>query len=108
MTCPTPGCGHTFDVVDAGPIADGIYKCDQCNVRWVYGEPGPRTVVSPAHDDKGRAFITLAIQDPITKAERMAIDLDPQFVVLLAADLLALIPDARARACVRLLLGENA
>lgn len=90
-------CGHvdnvprTAAIEDEAFFAEGIFFCNECNARMVYGELAPRIVVEPYTDGRGHVFVRQRIQDPITKADTSVTDLDPQHAVMMAKALLALV-----------------
>ncbi len=95
VTCPC--CGSVERDATAGdvehpPLADiGLFHCNACRARVVFGEIQMRVVVEPILDSKGRLWILKRYQDPKTKSDVLVVKQDPQFVFEEAQTALALI-----------------
>ena len=84
-------CGHADEIADSPALEDSIRNCTECNARMTYGALAPRIVVEPFDDAKGRRWIRIRRQNPVTRADVEVLDLDPQHASLLATDLRGLV-----------------
>ena len=91
-------CGHVARVsvplAEApSPLDHGIFRCDECRARMVYGKLLFREVVEPFVDERGRHWLRRRFQDAATKVDVFVVDVDPQFAAMVARDMLdAVIP----------------
>lgn len=89
-------CGHRASVsvplVEArDPLAQGIYRCDECGARMAYGKLLLREVIEPYVDDHGIQWLRRRFQDPKTKTDILVVDVDPRMAATVAREILALV-----------------
>ena len=84
-------CAHAANVGPGPAPSESLFVCGECNARMVYGELAPRLCVEPCRLAGGFQGIRVRVQDPITKADMHAIDLDPQHAAILAKNILSLV-----------------
>ncbi len=93
FTIACPACSHEEDheaesVLTLNGI--GLFVCDQCGFRSVYGVHQPRVVVEPFTDAKGMRWLRRRFQDPITRADRFVVDMDPNYAAREAVNILSI------------------
>lgn len=92
ITCPA--CGEHETAPDGTPtVLDliGLFRCNACSCRVVYGRMLPRVVTEPYTDNRGHCWIRTRYQDPKTKADLFVVDVDPQFAVDIVKNTLSLV-----------------
>jgi hypothetical protein len=82
-------CSHSAAI--ESDLSDGIYRCDECGARMVYGELAPRIVVEPEISITGRPLVAIRIQDARTREDEHVLRLDPQFAASVAKNILSLV-----------------
>lgn len=89
-----PACEHAHVLATDAPVAledIGVFVCDACSTRVVFGKVLPRVVVEPYEDERGHRWIRRRFQDPVTKADIYVIDADPIFAVAELKSVLSLV-----------------
>lgn len=88
-----PRCGHVEPVTETDPItlADiGLFRCDACQARFVYGRAIPRIVVEPCRGPLGLLWTRVRVFDPETGLEALVMELDPVYADAFADNLRAM------------------
>lgn len=88
-----PSCSHEEEceaerVLTLNGI--GLFVCDQCGLRSVYGVLQLRVVVEPFTDAHGMTWLRRRFQDPLTRQDRHVIDIDPQHAAREAVNILSI------------------
>lgn len=94
VTCPACGDSHAAPGGDADFLAHNIVRCDACQARIVYGELAPRFVIEPATVTTPcgpKDFMRLRVQDPVTKEDVYAHDIDPQHAFMIAQTIISMV-----------------
>ncbi len=94
VTCPACGVEEPFD--DDGneppPLHEvGLFRCNACDARVVYGKIMPRIVVEPYTDERGFTWLRRRFQDPVTGSDLHVIDVDPRLAAIEARSVLAMV-----------------
>lgn len=91
ITCPVCGVEEASpDEMPMPPLHDiGLFRCEACGARVVFGKVAPRIVIEP-YVERGVRFVRLRFQDPKTKADIHVADLDPQFAVIVTKNILSI------------------
>lgn len=86
---------HTAETVDVDaeraivPLESiGLFRCDECGARIVYGHVLPRIVVAREVDERGQPWVVVRHQDPRTKEDLRVDRFDPQFAAMFSRNLL--------------------
>jgi hypothetical protein len=91
INCPVCGHAETAKAESAVTLADiGVFKCDACSSRVIYGQVLPRVVHEPYVDRRGVLWLRTRYQDPKTKADLYVVDLDPQYAAGCATNVLSI------------------
>ncbi len=94
VTCPCCGDSHAAPNGDADYLKRAISRCDVCDARIVYGELATRVVVEPTTVETfagPKDFLRLRFQDPKTKADVFASDVDPHQAFLIAQAIISMV-----------------
>lgn len=90
IACPSCGAIDPTPMVDPATFEDiALFRCesDSCQARFVHGQRIPRVTVGPCKGPRGYLWARIRVFDPDTRAEMLAIEIDPQFADLLADNL---------------------
>jgi hypothetical protein len=94
VTCPACGVEEPCDGDGNAPPplqTVGLFTCDACGARVVYGTMLPHVVVEPFTDTNGFTWVRKRYQHPRTREDQHVIDLDPKLAALEARDVLQLV-----------------
>ena len=83
-------CGHEANIVDGPPLEHSVIKCSECQARTAYGTLATRVVVEPSARN-GHPMMRFRFQDPTTKEDMHAHDLDPQHAFLIAQAIISMV-----------------
>lgn len=111
FACPLCGLEEPLPSAGESTIAFnelGFFLCEGCGARYVHGRLVPRVVVEPHDGGRGLTWARLRIQDPSTKVDLCIADLDPNFALMLARNILEIVPltEKAALAFVRSVLSK--
>lgn len=93
ITCPTCGLEEPFVDGDAPiPLHEvGLFCCNGCKARYVYGKLVPPIVVEPFDGPKGVPFTRIRVQNPQTREDVFVLDVEcGQMSAALAKNILAI------------------
>lgn len=90
VICP---CCHVGEASpDGEPVAlenVGLFRCDHCGARVVFGRVMPRVVIERVVDERGFGWIRKRYQDARTKEDLYVVDLDPKYAAMEVAEVLS-------------------
>lgn len=92
ITCLS--CRHAFQVAAKSGCecaADDVYRCLECGARMAFGKLMPRIVIEPFVDERGIRWVRKRYQDPITKADLYVVDVDREYALMEAKQILSLV-----------------
>jgi len=91
-TIECPRCGHKAEVQAEEPmrLADlGLFECpERCGLRSAHGRLLLRVCTEPFVDERGREWVRLRFQHPLTNVELFVHDIDPKGAAMLATTIL--------------------
>jgi hypothetical protein len=94
ITCPACGIEEPCDADGNAPPAlhtIGLFTCDACGARVVYGTLLPHVAVEWFTDANGFKWLRKRYQHPRTREDQHVIDLDPHLAALEARDVLVMV-----------------
>jgi len=89
VVCPACGAAEQVDG-DCTFTEIGLFRCDACSARFVFGKRVPRVVIEPCRGPQQMLWTRMRVYDPVTGVEACVLEFDPAFADAVADNLKAM------------------